>query len=680
MPGERTPGELDSTLLIRGQLGWQPVRGRSPSGQSSGPRLGDLVGEWRLIEVIGRGAFGTVYRATRPLAPGSERTREGAVKVLTRRDASGAVVARFDAERALLARLSHPCIAQLLDAGHTSAGAPWVAMSLVRGDPIDIACDQARADVRTRVRLLALVCDAVAAAHRVGIVHRDLKPGNILVDWSDANSPRPVIIDFGVAKSLNPLEELDCATRDGSIVGTVEYISPEAAALGSSLVDTRSDVYSLGVIAAVLLGGSLPVAMDRSQSPSQMLRRVREQPPARLTEIAMRAGKGGDWVQRLAGGLEWIVHRALEKDPDRRYESAAALAEDLRRWLDSLPVVAAPPSAIYPVMMWARRNRGAAAGIAVAAAGLVASALWAGWVARERGIAAEQVRAALAREQATLVQTQERYARFRAKLAPVLQRFGFGERSGDSLELNAALLEVHEEVFGPEAPETSSLRRRYANALRRVGRPSEALPHHWLLMDMAERNLGPSHRSTLLVKADLAQTMRDLSMGTEMVELLEPVVAAHDEAGPQSDPNQYARGLLAWGHAIGGDGARATRTVREAIEWIARGPRAGGVDEAIMRGFLADRLRAQDPGIAAQTYQEISAPGRYPLGDSLSDRAWRAAWRGEWVAWRLGDRAIDAEERECLRLELADCLEALRRDGTPVNERTERFSRALEDS
>ena len=674
------PGELDSTLLIRGRLGWEAAAMRQASGSAHEPRVGDLVGEWRLIEIIGRGAFGTVYRATRPLVPGSERTREAALKVLTRQDASGAVVARFEAERALLARLSHPCIAQLLDAGHMASGVPWVAMSLVQGDPIDVACDRRRADVRARVRLLALVCDAVAAAHRVGIVHRDLKPGNILVDWSDANSPRPVIIDFGVAKSLNPAEELACATRDGSIVGTVEYISPEAAALGSSLIDTRSDVYSLGVIAAVLLGGSLPIPMDRSESPSQMLRRVREQEPARLTEIALRSGKGGEWMQSLAGGLEWIVHRALEKEPDRRYESAAALAEDLRRWLDNLPVVAAPPSAIYPVVMWARRNRGMAAGIAVAAVGLLASALWAGWVARERGIAAAEVRAALAREQATLAQTEERYTRFRAQLAPVLQRFGFGERTGDSLELNAALLDVHVEVFGPEAPETSSLRRRYANALRRVGRPSEALPHHWLLMDLAQRSLGPTHRSTLLVKADLAQTMRDLSMGQEMVALLEPVVAAHDEAGPQSDPNQYARGLLAWGHAMVGDAARATQTVREAIEWISRGPRAGGTDEAIMRGFLADRLRAQDPAAAAQIYQEISAPGRYPLGDSLADRAWRAAWRGEWVAWRLGNGATGAEERECLRTELADCLEALRRDGTPVNERTERFARVLEDT
>jgi hypothetical protein len=420
--------------------------------------------------------------------------------------------------------------------------------------------------------------------------------------------------------------------------------------------------------------------MDRSKSAGQMLRRVREEQPARLTEIARRAGRTDEWTQSLAGGLEWIVHRALEKDPDRRYESAAAMAEDLRRWLDNLPVVAAPPSAIYPLRMWARRNRGMAAGIAVAACGLVASALWAGAVARERGIAAAQVQEALVREQATLAQTQERYARFRAQLAPVLQRFGFGERAGDSLELNAALLEVHEEVFGREAPETSSLRRRLANALRRVGRPSEALPHHWLLMDIAERNLGPSHRSTLLVKADLAQTMRDLSMGPEMVELLEPVVAAHDEAGPQSDPNQYARGLLAWGHAIIGDGAKATHTVRDAIEWISRGPRAGGIDEAIMRGYLADRLRGQDPSAAAQIYQEISAPGRYPMGDSLADQAWRAAWRGEWLAWLLGDGAVGPEERECLRAELADCLDVLRRDGTPVNERTGRFARVLADT
>jgi hypothetical protein len=683
------PGDFDSNLLLRGGVRWEQVapRARRTSGgaqigkpKSGEPQIGESVGQWQLRELLGRGAFGTVYRATRSIVPGSSGMHEAAVKVLTREDPSGAVVARFGSERELLAKLSHPCIAQLIDAGHTASGMPWVAMGLVRGAPIDLACDRAQADVRTRVRLIALVCDAVAAAHRIGIVHRDLKPGNILVDWSDDRNPRPVIIDFGVAKSLDPSDRDAFATRDGAVVGTVEFISPEAAALGSSLLDTRSDVYSLGVIAAVVLGGALPIQMDRSESVNRMLQRVREEEPARLSAIAARSGKAQEWVAQVSGGLEWIVHRALEKDPDRRYESAASLAEDLRRWLDNLPVIAAPPSAIYPVMMWARRNRGIAVGIAVAAAGLVVSALWAGWVARERGIAAGEVRSALERERLLRADTQDRYERFRSQLTPVLERFGVGERLGDSLDLNASLLAVHEEVFGREAPSTSSLRRSYANALRRVGRPSEALPHHWMLVDMAERSLGPSHRSTLMVKSDLAQTMRDLSMGREMVELLEPVVAAHDAAGAQSDPNQYARGLLAWGYAISGSGDLATATVRDAAERIARGPLAGSLDEAIMRGFLADRIRGQDWDAAAQIYQEISAHGRYRFGSAPADQAWRAAWRGEWLAWMIGNAAADPAERECLRSELSDCLDTLRRNGTPVNERTTRFSRVLEES
>lgn len=675
------PGDPLSHLMMRG-IGAEsapavPGTGTRLPDPGSQPKPGDLVGEWHLQEVLGQGAFGTVFRATRPVSPGSERTHEAAVKVLTREERSGAVVERFAAERALLARLSHPGIAQLIDTGHTASGTPWVAMALVRGEPIDIACDRASAGLRMRVQVLALVCDAVAAAHRLGIVHRDLKPGNILVDWSDARHPRPVVIDFGVAKSLDTGEQQAFATRDGSLVGTVEFISPEAAALGSSLVDTRADVYSLGVIASLVLGGGMPIDIPKGEAVGDMLRRVREEPPRRLSSVAQRAGKRPEWVGALSGGLEWVVHRALEKDPDRRYESAAALAEDLRRWLEQRPVEAAPPSAIYPLVMWARRNRGVAAGAAVAVAGLVAAAAWASWVAHERGVAAESVRQALVREESVRRETQDRYTRFRKQLAPVLTRFGFGERTGDSLEMTAALLDVHEEVFGPEAPETSSLRRRYANALRRIGRPSEALPHHWALMDLAERSLGPTHRSTLLVKADLAQTMRDLDMGDEIVALLEPVVAVHDAAGPASDANQYARGLLASGYLIRGDLDLAKATLREAISRIADGPRAGTVDEAIIRGYLADLTRRHDPEGAALVYMEISAPGRYQIGDSLSDRAWRAAWRGEWVAWRLGGAVDDHAERECLRAELADCLAELHRDGNPANERLERFARLL---
>ena len=355
--------ESDATARSDGALTEQP---------------GTVIGHYKLLEPIGEGGMGVVFLAEqqRPVR------RQVALKVIKAGMDTRQVIARFEAERQALALMDHPSIARVLDAGATDGGRPYFVMELVRGVPITRYCDDQRLTPRQRLELFVQVCQAVQHAHTKGVIHRDLKPGNVLVALYDGR-PVPKVIDFGVAKATGPrLTEQTVFTGFGAFVGTPEYMSPEQAELNQLDVDTRSDVYSLGVLLYELLTGTTPLQRERFREAAllEVLRVVREEEPPRpstrlgtaqeLPAIAERRGLEPRKLRGLVKGeLDWIAMRALEKDRARRYETANGLARDVERYLRDEPVQACPPSNWYRFRKLARRNRGtfaaAAAGVAV---------------------------------------------------------------------------------------------------------------------------------------------------------------------------------------------------------------------------------------------------------------------------------------------------------------------------
>ncbi|MFM9996995.1 MAG: tetratricopeptide repeat protein [Phycisphaerales bacterium] len=346
---------------------------------------GTKIGPYKLLQLIGEGGFGSVFMAEqeKPVA------RKVALKIIKLGMDTRQVIARFEAERQALAMMDHPHIARVLDAGATETGRPFFVMELVKGDPIVEYCDKNNLSIEDRLELFAQVCNAVQHAHTKGIIHRDIKPSNILVSTQDGRSSAKVI-DFGIAKATaSKLTEKTLFTEHRQLIGTPEYMSPEQAE-GSMDIDTRTDVYSLGVLLYELLTGTTPFSGKdlRSAAYAEIQRIIREvEPPKPSTRISQNtdtiasvAAKRHTEPKRLGtvvrGELDWIVMKALEKDRQRRYETANGLAMDIRRYLTGEAVLAAPPSTAYRFKKFIRRNRAM-----VSAAGAVAVALMVGMIA-----------------------------------------------------------------------------------------------------------------------------------------------------------------------------------------------------------------------------------------------------------------------------------------------------------
>jgi serine/threonine protein kinase/tetratricopeptide (TPR) repeat protein len=327
---------------------------------------GTMIGPYKLLQKIGEGGMGTVFMAeqTHPV------DRKVALKIIKLGMDSRQVIARFSAEQHALALMEHPNIAKVLDAGMTETGRPYFVMELVKGIPITRYCDECHLTPRQRLELFIPVCHAIQHAHQKGIIHRDLKPSNILIALYDQN-PVPKVIDFGVAKATGPrITEHTLFTEFGQMLGTVQYMSPEQAGLNQLDIDTRSDVYSLGVLLYELLTGSTPLEHKRVTKAAvlETLRLVREEeaprPSTRLSttdEAASISANRGLEPRKLSGlvrgELDWIVMKAIEKDRSRRYETASGLARDVERYLHDEPVEACPPTAAYRFRKFARRNK-----------------------------------------------------------------------------------------------------------------------------------------------------------------------------------------------------------------------------------------------------------------------------------------------------------------------------------
>ncbi len=424
-------------------------------------RPGDFIGRYKLLEKIGEGGFGAVWRAeqSEPIR------REVALKVIKAGMDSAVIIARFGAERQALARMDHPNIAAVIDAGTAEGGRPFFAMELVKGVPITEYADTHKLTIRQRLELFIPVCQAVQHAHQKAILHRDLKPTNILVMEVDGK-PVPKVIDFGIAKALgtsagDALEESLHLTQTGAFIGTPRYMSPEQAGAGADM-DTRSDIYTLGVILYELLTGDTPLPREalRQAALHEVLRMIRESEPSRPSSrigtakdttratSTARATEPSKLNRTLRGDLDWITLKALEKERERRYGSAAALAQDLQRHLDSEPVEASPPSTIYRFRKLIVRNKVVFASATILLLILTASSFLL-WRSQQTALAGK-MRAERARDAAEGLVSQAVFD-LRIKLLPI-----------GKISLLEDLATAAEDYYSKLPPElTSSLTRRH---------------------------------------------------------------------------------------------------------------------------------------------------------------------------------------------------------------------------
>ncbi len=436
---------LDIEAGLAAAYGPQTMPDSKPDRLRSFYQPGAIIADkFRLIETIGEGGMGTVWYAeqTAPIK------RKVALKLIKPGLDSRSVLARFDAERQALAMMEHPNIARVFDGGITEQGHPFFVMELVKGTSLTAFCDERRLDLNERIGLFVNVCQAIQHAHQKGIIHRDIKPSNIMVGLYDGK-PVPKVIDFGVAKAIGPsLTDVSMHTDFGAVVGTAEYMSPEQAELNNLDIDTRSDVYSLGVLMYELLAGSPPFPRTElaAKGLHEVLRVIREvdpqRPSAKLSTSKMRAsiaalrGIEPDALgKQLRGDLDWIVMKSLEKDRARRYDSPQAIARDLERYLRDEPVEACPPTAAYRIGKFLRRYRWQAIG-----ASFFLTTLIAGIIGTSLGFYRAESQQRIAEKKEAEAKTQQTRAEQREQEAiEAVKRFGDSVSNNPELKNNPSL-------------------------------------------------------------------------------------------------------------------------------------------------------------------------------------------------------------------------------------------------
>ena len=498
------------------------------SANSSAEGPGGHIDRYKLLQVIGEGGFGVVYMAEQE----HPVRRRVALKVIKPGMDSKQVIARFEAERQALALMDHPNIARVLDAGATESGSPYFVMELVGGVPITEYCDTNNIDMRERLGLFVKVCQAVQHAHQKGIIHRDIKPSNVLVTLHDG-VPVPKVIDFGIAKATQArLTEKTLFTEFRHMIGTPAYMSPEQAQVGGIDVDTRSDIYSLGVLLYELLTETTPFDTKalREAAYGEVQRIIREvEPPKPSTRLAslgktlgaVAAHRRTDpaRLSRLVRGeLDWIVMKCLEKDRTRRYETAVALADDVRRYLEDKPVAAGPPSLVYSLRKYARGHR-IALGIMAAALGAVVA------------VASGVVYAALRESR----QRQEHLNVLRAEQAVTVEQKKRAEAASAEAEaVNRFLVEMLESSnpfavlpggrHRTPARAEATIRDVVDDAVRRLD--AGALKDQPAIEAALRTTLGRNYRSLGLYQQALAQRRRALELRTRLHQGDHPDVAA----------------------------------------------------------------------------------------------------------------------------------------------------------
>jgi hypothetical protein len=563
------------------------------------------------------------------------------------------VVARFEAERQALAIMDHPHIARVFDAGVTESGRPYFVMELVRGVPITEYCDQRRLTTRQRLELFALVCQAVQHAHQKGIIHRDLKPSNILVTQHDTVAV-PKVIDFGIAKATTgPLTERTLFTNFAQMLGTPLYMSPEQAEMSGLEVDTRSDVYSLGVMLYELLTGTTPFASDtlKKVGLDEMRRLIREEEPPtpsrRLSTLSAQAcstvseRRGVDsrrLARMLCGELDWMVMKALEKDRDRRYESASALAADVQRYLHDEAVEACPPSAGYRLRRYVRRNRRTlvTAGVIVMAL-LAATAIsaWQAVVARDAQHKAEMDRkqAETDRDRAATAEGKaktnlqrardaEQRATTEAAIARAVNSFlqddllkqansapedKWGSKGDPNVTVREALRRASARVgerFRDQPLVEAAIRTAIGEACNSLGEHRLAAQHLELAVKLRKSQLGPHHQEPPHIMQMLAATYTWIGRGADAVVIYEQLLEdARARLGPDDPELLGWMARLADGYRFTGEWKKAMRLLQQVIkkDTARRGAIAAGASSHALN--LA--LTYLDAGLPAEAAARI---------------------------------------------------------------------------
>jgi len=562
-----------------------------------------VIGPYRLLQLVGQGGMGEVWLAEQ-LHP---VRRQVALKVIKAGMDTAQVVSRFEAERQALALMDHPAIATVFDGGSTPEGRPYFAMEYVKGEPITTYCDQQRLGMADRLALFTHVCEGVQHAHQKGVIHRDLKPSNVLVTLQDGQ-PVPKIIDFGVAKATTqPLTERTLYTELGVMIGTPEYMSPEQARLTGLDVDTRTDVYALGVLLYELLTGALPFDRQtlREKALDEIQRTIREvdppKPSTRVTQLGPastdaarnRHTEAHRLASELRGDLDWITMKCLEKDRTRRYGSASELAADLRRHLDSQPVLASPPSTVYRAGKFVRRHRvGVAAAAAVGVllvAFAVTMAVQAQRIARERDRANRE--AARANQEAEAAKQVTDFLVGLFKVSDPSQARGSTVTAREVLDRG---IERIEQELREQPAIQARLLDAMANVYFNLGLYGQAqrLSEQWLTVSRGAPASEPLQNYRALA-ALCVSLMRQQKLAEAEPACRESVDGLRRLRGPDDPATQQALVRLGAVWFSQGRFAEAERVFTEALETLRKAPTESGPSMAQVLNNLAGVLHVQ---------------------------------------------------------------------------------------